>query len=188
MLKWILGILAVIILLVAGTCWYGYTKIAGAGDSTTVTVAATPELVWQYFTDPDSIAARQDSSATLQFSRDSVLQVGDTIRMISRAPGGRGMAWVLEQREEPTMLVWAARDDSLGHEVIRRIDSLLPAGDSVRIVSRFSSPLLDSLRANDSTSGLSGRLMTGAGRMATGGMRLVAEQELNRLKDRIEQD
>lgn len=188
MLKWIVGILGVIVLLLAGTCVYGYRKLTEGGGVATVTVAATPEHVWRLFTDVDSIRAWQDSLTILEFSTDSVLVPGDTVRSRSRSDGGRvqhDMAWVLDRAEAPGLLVWSARDDSLGHEIIRRTDSLVVLGDSVRIVSRFTSPMLDSIRGSDSIGGLGQRLVGASGRMATGGMRLVAQMELDRLEARL---
>ena len=40
MLKWILGIVLVLVVAVMGTCWYGYSKITSGGGVATVTVAA----------------------------------------------------------------------------------------------------------------------------------------------------
>ena len=96
------------------------------------------------------------------------------------------MSWVLEQKEAPGLLVWAARDDSTRVEIVRRTDSLVVAGDSVRIVSVFSSPAMEAMRDSDSTGGLTGRLLNSAGKMAAGAMRLIAQQDLARLKARLE--
>lgn len=187
MWRWILGIFAAIVLLLVGTCWFGYRKIAGGGNTATVTVAASPELVWSYFTEPDSILVRQDSNSTVVISSDSTLQVGDSIRMEGSAGStSSSMIWVLDRIEAPRLLEWVARDDSLGYEIVRRTDSLVAQGDSVRIVSVFRSPLLDSARTADSVSGIGSALMGGIGNIATGGMRLVGEHELKQLKARIE--
>jgi hypothetical protein len=191
MLKWILGIVLVIIVAVMGTCWYGYTKITEGGGTTAVTVATTPERAWQYFTMPDSFSTWQDSSTAVRFSTDSALAVGDTVWLESREQSASNtrqrMMWVLERAEAPRLLVWAARDDSTRVEIVRRTDSLVAVGDSVRLVSSFTSPVMDSIRVNDSVGGMGSRLLSGAGKMAAGAMRLLAERDLARLKARLEQ-
>lgn len=187
MWRWVLGIVAAISLLLIGTCWFGYKKIAGAGNVASTTVAASTQQVWEYFTVPDSIIARQDSASTLWISRDSSLQVGDSVRMQSRAGGQTSsMTWTLDRMEPPTLLVWSARDDSLGYVVVQRTDSIIGQGDSVRIVSVFESPLMDSLGTGDSVSGMGRFMMRGLGNIATGGMRLAGEMELRALKLRID--
>lgn len=187
MWRWVLGIIAAIFLLLMGTCWFGYRKIAGGGNAATTTVAASAERVWDYFTVPDSILARQDSTTTLWISSDSALKVGDSVRMRSRT-GERttSMTWTLDRADPPALLVWTARDDSLGYAVVQRTDSIIRQGDSVRIVSVFDSPLMDSIRTGDSVSGMGRFLMRGIGNIATGGLRLAGEMELRALKKRIE--
>jgi uncharacterized protein YndB with AHSA1/START domain len=189
-LKWILGIVLVIIVAVMGTCWYGYKKITAGGGTAAVTVATTPERAWHYFTMPDSFRVWQDSSTTVRFSSDSTLAVGDTVWLQSREQAAtttrQRMMWVLERAEAPRLLVWAARDDSSKVEIVRRTDSLVAVGDSVRLVSSFTSPAMDSIRVNDSVGGMGGRLLSGAGKMAAGAMRMLAERDLARLKARLE--
>ena len=190
MLKWILGIVLVVIVAVMGTCWYGYQKITAGGGTAAVTVATTPERAWHYFTVPDSFRVWQDSGATVRFSNDTLLAVGDTVWLSDREQAvtntRQRMMWVLERSEAPRLLVWAARDDSSKVEVVRRTDSLVAVGDSVRLVSSFTSPVMDSIRASDSVGGMGGRLLSGAGKIAAGAMRLLAEQDLARLKARLE--
>ena len=45
MWKWIVGVLLVVVVALAGTGWYGYKKLTSGGDSAVVAVAATPERV-----------------------------------------------------------------------------------------------------------------------------------------------
>ncbi len=190
MLKWILGILLFLVLAVVGTCWYGYSKLTSGGGMAAVTVATTPERAWTFFTNPDSFRVWQDTGSTTRFSTDSILAVGDTVWLETRefetSPQRQRMLWVLERAEQPHLLVWAARSDSANLEIIRRTDSLVAVGDSVRIVSVFASPAMDSLRNEDSIGGLSSRLLGGAGKVAAGAMRLIAERDLARLKGRLE--
>jgi hypothetical protein len=189
MLKWILGIVLVLIVAVMGTCWYGYTKITSGGGIATVTVATTPGRAWNYFTMPDSVRVWQDSGSTVTFSTDSVLAAGDTLWLESRSPGSAStqrMRWTLEHMDIPRVLVWSARDDSSRVEIVRRTDSIVPLGDSVRLVSVFVSPAMDSISASDSVGGFGERLLSGAGKMAAGAMRMLAERDLGRLKARLE--
>lgn len=190
MLKWILIVILVLVLGAVGTCWYGYKKITAGGGTVAVTVATTPERAWSYFTTPDSFRVWQDSGTTVRFSNDSLIAVGDTVWLA----GNEGatinarerMMWVLERAEAPRLLVWAARDDSSRVEIVRRTDSLVALGDSVRLVSSFTSPGMDSIRVNDSVGGVGGRLLGGAGKLAAGAMRMLAERDLARLKLRLE--
>jgi hypothetical protein len=96
------------------------------------------------------------------------------------------MRWTLEQMEAPQVLVWSARDDSSRVEIVRRTDSVVALGDSVRLVSVFASPAMDSISASDSVGGFGERLLNSAGKMAAGAMRRLAERDLGRLKARLE--
>ena len=46
MWKWIHGGLAVLVVVLAGTCYYGYKQLTDGGDSITITIDATPERVF----------------------------------------------------------------------------------------------------------------------------------------------
>ena len=189
MLKWILGIVLVLIVAVMGTCWYGYSKITGGGGVTSVTVATTPERAWNYFAMPDSFRVWQDSASTVTFSTDSMLAVGDTVWLESRTPGSAAsnrMRWVVQQMDAPRLVVWSARSDSSSVEIVRRTDSIVAMGDSVRLVSVFDTPAMDSMSVNDSVGGIGERLLSGAGKMAAGAMRMLAERDLGRLKAILE--
>lgn len=189
MLKWILGIILVLVVAVMGTCWYGYSKITSGGGVASVTVATTQERAWNYFTMPDSFQVWQDSTTTLTFSTDSVLMVGDTVWMQSRTPGSNAsnrMRWTLQQMEAPRLLVWSARSDTSSVEIVRRTDSIVAMGDSVRLVSVFDTPAMDSIGVNDSIGGFGQKLLNSAGKMAAGAMRMLAERDLGRLKARLE--
>ncbi len=187
MLKWILGAIGLLIVILAGTCWYGYKKLTSGGDTARVAIASNPDRVWRYLTMPDSMRAWQDSGTTISVSSDSALAVGDTVLMASQGRSGpaetsRRMLWIVTRLDSPTVVVWAARDDSTGVEILRRTDSVAVEGDSVIVLSRFATPLTDSLRAGDSTGALAGKFITGAGKLATSAMRTMAESELGRLK------
>ena len=191
MLKWILGIILVLVVAVMGTCWYGYSKLTSEGQTATVLVATTPDRAWRYYTMPDSFRVWQDSTMRVTFSTDSTeLTVGDTVWLDSqvRTPTGSTsrMTWVLEQMDMPRTLVWAARDDSTRAEIVRRTDSIVVEGTGLRLVTVIDSPAMDSIASSDSVGGLSGRLLRGAGKMAAGAMRMLAQADLERLKVRLE--
>ncbi len=191
MLKWILGILGVLALLLAGTCWYGYRELTSGGDTARVAIVAAPERVWQHLVDLDSLRAWQDSAATVTSTGGAVLAVGDTVRIETSLRGRpvgaeQRMHWVVARVDSPRVVVWTAIDDSTGIEVVRRIDSIAVAGDSVILTSRFGSPMIDSLRTADSGGGLARSLMGGVTKMASAALRAIAEQDLARLKARLE--
>ncbi|HRP08080.1 MAG TPA: SRPBCC family protein [Gemmatimonadales bacterium] len=190
MLKWILIIIVLMMLVVMGTCWYGYRKMTEGGDTASITIATTPDRIWRYLTIPDSFAVWQDSTAVLGFSDDSLLSVGDSVRMGSGGQASltqqKRMVWVMERALEPSVIAWAASDDSTGMVIVRRTDSLVPMGDSVQVLSRFEVPAMHPLATGDSIGGLGRKLMAGAGRIAASAGRIIAEQDLARLKARLE--
>jgi len=191
MLKWILGAVALLALILFGMCWYGYNQLTKGGDTAQVAIMTTPDRVWAYLTIPDSIRSWQDSSVTMTISGDSTLAVGDTVMLeeTSTRSGNQPrhrMLWIVTRMTEPQAITWAARDDSTGMVILRRTDSLAAFADSVVVISRFEAPLTDSLRQGDSTGALAERFLTGASKLATAAMRTMAESELARLKARLE--
>lgn len=191
MLKWILGAVAALALILLGTCWYGYKQFTKGGDTAEVAIMASPERIWAYLTIPDSIRSWQDSSVTMTATSDSVLAVGDSLMLESVSQrSGTGprhrLTWVVTRMNAPVAIDWAARDDSTGRVILRRTDSLAPMGDSVLVISRFAAPLTDSLRQGDSTGALASTFLSGASKLATAAMRTMAESELTNLKARLE--
>lgn len=190
MLKWILGILAALALLALGFCWRGYKELTAGGDTARVAIATTPQRLWDHLVIVDSVRSWQDSTARVTTSGDSVLAVGDTLRIETpMAPtGGSGsqrMMWVVERIEAPTVLVWGVRDDSTGTVLFRRTDSVAVVGDSVVLTSHFATPMIAAERTD--SGGLADRLLGGVGKMLTSAFRAIAERDLARLKARLEQ-
>jgi uncharacterized protein YndB with AHSA1/START domain len=185
MLKWVVGIVLALVLLVAGSCWYTYRNLTREGTVATVTVRATPEHVWALLTEPDSIRSWYDTAATVSFSTDSTLAVGDSI--ILRSTGstrpGSGLVMVLDRAERPSLLVWGMRGDSVERVILERTDSIVAQGDSVRIVSVSSTPAITAM--TDSLGGFSRRLVGAGSRMAAGGMRMMVQRQLEALRDRL---
>src|SRR5439155_16810643 len=74
-----------------------------------------------------------------------------------------------------------------GKSIFIRRDSVVALGDSTRVVSTFAAPILDSLRRRGDTSGMARNAMLNlASNAMVTGMRVMSEQELKRLKGRIE--
>lgn len=187
MLKWILGILAALVLLAFGFCYYGYQQVTSGGDTARVAILAPPERVWAHLVWPDSLARWQDSSTTVRASSDSLLVPGDTVWI--RGGGGSGserMRWVVERVNAPWAIVWKATDDSTGMEIVRRTDSIAIVGDSTILLSQFAPTIIDSIQAADTSGGLGRRLLGAAGRITVGAMRTIAELDQARLKRMLE--
>jgi uncharacterized protein YndB with AHSA1/START domain len=187
-LKWIVGIILALVLLVAGSCWFTYRRLASEGNVASVTVAATPDHIWQLLTVPDSLRTWYDTASVLSTSTDSALQVGDTLRLRSRGESAAerdAFQLVLRRADAPTLLVWEMVSDSAGPGAVllRRTDSIVPMGDSVRIVSVMATPSIDSV--SDSLGSFGRRLVSAGGRMAMGGFRMMAQHQLELLRNRL---
>lgn len=196
MLKWILGALALIVIAVGGTCFYGYRQLTSGGDTITMTMAATPERLFASLATPDSMALWLSSSEVLGPFGKGVLAVGDTLRFKGTGRGADSTAgvrvsgdWVVREVGAPYLLVMEMRADSAGRRqvILMRRDSLVAAGDSTTLITSFNAPLLDSLQvATRDSSKVGSSILGGATKMMIGAMRLGTEQELQRLKARVE--
>jgi uncharacterized protein YndB with AHSA1/START domain len=197
MIKWILGILAVIILVVAGTCFYGYKQITGGGNSATVTMAGTPERIFAALATADSMALwMTDSKIEGPFGK-GLLAPGDTLRSRGSAKSDSmpnvttsfNGDWIVREVNAPTLLVMEMVSDSAGirRVVLVRRDSLAAMGDSTTVTSTFSSPLLESLsEAARDTSKVGSSVLSSANKVMIGAIRLGTQGELEVLKRRVE--
>ena len=88
MWKWMLGILAVILIVVAGTCFYGYKQLTGGGNSVSITMAGTPERIFAAIATPDSMALWMTASQIEGPFGKGLLAAGDTLRL--RQPAMKG--------------------------------------------------------------------------------------------------
>lgn len=196
MLKWILGALALIVIAVGGTCFYGYRQLTSGGDTITMTMAATPERIFASLATPDSMALWLSSSEVLGPFGKGLLAVGDTLRFKGTRRGADSTSgvrvsgdWVVREVRAPYLIVLEMRADSADrrHVLLLRRDSLVATGDSTTLVTTFTAPLLDSLQATTRDSSKVGSsILGGATKMMIGAMRLGTEQELKRLKARVE--
>jgi hypothetical protein len=191
MLRWILGIILALVVLAAGTCWYGYTKLTEGGSTAVVQIATTQDRAWRYLSDPDSMVLWQDSTTDIRVWSDTMpgLALGDSVQMGNGDSSGKvrtTMTWVLTRIDAPTALAWSAVGDSSGTSIMGRTDSLTARGDSVEIRITFEATLFDSLRQIDSVGGLTGRLLGGTSNMMVSMMRLTTEAQLGKLKALLE--
>jgi|CXWL01.1.fsa_nt_gi uncharacterized protein YndB with AHSA1/START domain len=198
MLKWILGILAVIIIVVAGTCYYGYKQLTGGGNSVSVTMAGSPERIFAAIATPDSMALWMTSSQIEGPFGRGLLVPGDTLRL--RRPTMPGDStreikssftgdWVVREVNAPTLMVMEMVSDSGGtHRVVLiRRDSLAVVGDSTTLVTTFTSPMFDSLSTSvRDSSAVGSSVLSGANKIMLGAMRIGTEAELKLLKARVE--
>lgn len=194
MWRWILGGLAVLAVVLLGTCYFGFKKITAGGDTVITTVGGTPERVFALLATPDSMSTWVASGKVTSPLGRGLLAAGDTLVMDDpgRAVGStkQNVDWLVREVRAPYLLVLEMRQDSAGHgmrPILTRRDSLVAAGDSTRIVSTFSAPMMDSMAvAVRDSSRMGGALASGAGKLVVGAMRLVHESDLVRLKARVE--
>ncbi len=189
MLKWILILCGVIMLAVLGTCFWGYKQITSGGPTAAVMVAMTPERAWSWLSSRDSLQAVADTGHTVVVSGNGMLEVGDslTVRSSTRVSTGAStdIVWVVSKVDAPRMRTFTTREDPTKPGSMERIDSVAQVGDSVRISSTF---VIGSLTgtAGDSMGKVSGAMLGSAAKVMVGAMRHLAQDDLNRLKDRFE--
>jgi len=195
MLKWILGCLGLAVVVVCFAAWYGYKKLqtlAKEGPSAIVTIQAPASRVFASLADADSMTEWRTEGLGIRSSRQGRLQVGDTLLAQGRSRGTTSnqrsrVMWVVTAVIPDTVVGFEARNDSTGMSIFIRRDSVVALGDSTRVVSTFAAPILDSLRRRGDTSGMARNAMINlASNAMVTGMRVMSEQELKRLKGRIE--
>ncbi len=191
MWKWIVGVLLVVVVALAGTCWYGYKKLTSGGDSAVVTIAATPARVFASLADPDSMQQWMDEGVTVTATRHGMLAVGDTLhveqhnRTVSRS---QQYTWAVSEVTPAHLLVLEMRNDSSGKVFATRRDSLVAAGDSTIIITTITSPMMDSIRnvRGDSGGKVRGAAIDFTSKILVSAFRELSRQELERLKTRLE--
>lgn len=189
MLKWILILCALIMLGVLGTCFWGYKQITGGGPTASVMVAMSPERAWTWLSTRDSLQAIADTGQTVAVSGNGMLEVGDSLTVRSSSAVSTGastdIVWVVSKVEAPRVRAFTTREDASKPGSLERIDSIAQVGDSVRISRTF---LIGSLTgtAGDSVGKIGGAMLGSAAKVMVGAMRHLAQDDLNRLKDRFE--
>src|SRR5579862_5937415 len=148
MWKWIIGAVLLLLIMLIGLSVWGYRRLTAGGSETSVTIGAPAETVWASLANPDSMAAWMGEVATITTEHRGVLGVGDTVHVRASSPGSKRnqrFAWVVSELAPPRLLVLQMRNDTSGLVAVMR-DSLVTVGDSTRVVSTTSSPLIDSIR------------------------------------------
>jgi hypothetical protein len=190
MLKWIASGCLVIVLVVCVVVYAGYRKmsaIAANGPSVTVGIKATPQRVYASLTSVDSLSTWISPGMTFQTSRKGSLGTGDTLLLTSRRDSQPRSAWVIDTVVPNTLVAMRLVVLQGGMVVYRRRDSIAVSGDSTLVTSTVVSAMMDSLTAaNGAKGGVTGGLIGMASTMGNAGARMQAEQELKRLKLRIE--
>ena len=192
MWKWIAGGVAFLLLLVAGTCYWGLRKFSEGGGSTAVMIGASPDRVFASLADPDSLATWVDVGSMVSSSRHGLMQAGDSFRIArpARKPGVGGdiTTWQVVASVPGRSLTLRIANDSLGKvAIISRYDSLSVVGDSTRLSTTYAAEIMDSARRStrDSSKGESA-VLGFAQKLIIAAMRLATEQDLPRLKARVE--
>jgi hypothetical protein len=192
MWKWIAGGILVVIVLLAGTCYYAYTKVTAGGDTARIMIGASPDRVYASIADPDSLSTWVDLGSTITSERHGLLQAGDSFQVV-RPPlkagrSGESSSWkVVEANPGHSMSLLLANDSLLKVVRIMRHDSLVAVGDSTRVSVTYGAEILDSTRLSAKDGGKGESAVMGfAQKMMVSAMRLAMDQDLQRLKARIE--
>jgi hypothetical protein len=194
MWRWIAGIVAVVILALVGTCYAGYRRLTGGGNTVVAMVPENRARMFTLLTDHDSLLAWLPEGTTIRPERHGVLQAGDTIRVAapsrSGAPSGRAVQlWIVRDVKAPDVLgIEGIEFDPGGvaHPAFTRRDSLSAVGDSTRVVSTFvGSPLLPGAEStytggNDTKAAL----LNTAERLRLGAARMLWQGQLRQIERR----
>lgn len=190
MWKWIVGALLVLVVALAATCYIGYRRLTGGGDSATVAVAAPADRVWASLADPDSMSIWMAAGSAVTASRHGIVAAGDTLHVRSTAGGSRqqNFTWTVSEVTPGRLLVLQMRSNASGQVFANRRDSLVAAGDSTLVVSTIGSPMIDSIRVERGDSGgkLGGAVLDFSSKLLVSAFRLQSEHDLRRLKARLE--
>ena len=193
MWRWIVGILALIIVALMVTCYAGYRRLTGGSDTVGTWIRADSVRVLTLLTDRDSVLEWLPAGTTVMSSARGQLRVGDSVRVAapSRGDGGSARAqelWIVREVKGNVFVVESIEFDpgGLPHRAYTRRDSLVTSGDSTKIVSTFvGAPLLvgaDSAAANSGA--VTGSIVSAAEKMRLGSSRMLWEGSLSRLRKR----
>lgn len=190
MLKWIASGCLVIILIVGIVAYAGYRKmstIAAEGPAVTVAIKGTPERVFASMAHTDSLGTWFSQGIAIRAKREGMLAAGDSLFLMTRGDSVPRSAWIIDSVAPNQLVVmrWVMLQN--GMVMHRRRDSLAATGDSTRVTSTIVAAMTDSLAAaRGQASKMTGGMLDMASTLGTAGARIQAEQELRRLKLRIE--
>lgn len=193
MWKWIAGGVLILVVLMAGTCYYGFRKLTEGGGSTVVMIGAHPDRVFASLADPDSLSTWVDVGSTVTSATHGLLQAGDSFRIVRPSPkkavSGSATTWQVVKSVPGRSLTLRIVNDSLMKiAIISRYDSLSVIGDSTRLSTTYGAEIVDSTRLSTRDGGQGESAVLGfAQKMIVAAMRLATETDLQRLKARVEQ-
>lgn len=189
MWKWIVGsILAVVLILFVG-CYVLIKKATSGGDSARVTIGAPAALVWTMIADPDSMAVWMSEGTTVSATARGIVKVGDTLHVSNGSTSrSQNFTWTVSELTPGRLLAVEMRNDSSGTVFATRRDSVFAEGDSTLVVSTFGSPMIDSIRIQRGDTGgkVGGAVLDFSSKLLVAAFRLTSEQDLKRLKARLE--
>jgi uncharacterized protein YndB with AHSA1/START domain len=190
MLKWVASGCLVIILIVVVVAYAGYRKmstIAAGGPAVTVAIKGTPERVFASMAHSDSLSTWLAQGMTIRSKRGGLIAAGDSLFLLTRGDSVPRTAWIIDSVAPNQLIAMRWVMLQTGMVMHRRRDSLAAAGDSTRVTSTIVAAMTDSLSAaRGQASKMTGGMLDMASTLGTAGARLQAEQELRRLKLRIE--
>lgn len=192
MWKWIAGGLLVLVVLLAGTCYFGYRKFTEGGDTLTVMIGASPERVYASLADPDSLSTWVNVGSTISSHRHGLLVEGDSFTVVQPplkvGRSGATAGYLVLSSTPGHSLLLRVTGDSLDRIArITQHDSLEAVGDSTRLTISYAATILDSTRmpVRDSSKS-AGAVLGFAQKMIVAAMRLSMETDVQRLKARVE--
>src|SRR5215467_13885109 len=109
MWRWILAIIGIVILALAGTCFAGYRRITSGDNVVTTTVPVDASRTFTLLTDRDSVLDWLPEGTTLSPARHGPLQVGDTLRVAAPtrrnvSSGRASQLWIVRDVKAPSVL------------------------------------------------------------------------------------
>jgi uncharacterized protein YndB with AHSA1/START domain len=188
MLKWILGCLGLIVVVVACALWFGYRKLQTFADLppvATVTIAAPPSRVFASLASADSMTTWMTQGTQVTSPRHGLLMPGDTVMIVGTVKDTlhKRAMWIVTSVVPDKLFAIEMRNEGTGAVGISRRDSLVAVGGSTLVASWFA---MDSLRTMKREKGAAGAVIDMTGKLVLSALRLEANGELKRLKARIE--
>jgi uncharacterized protein YndB with AHSA1/START domain len=192
MWKWLGGCLLVVVVFLVAATWWGYRAMQSTlspDGSASVTIGASPQRVYASLADGDSLATWMAQGNTVSTTRRGPLSVGDTIHIESRAVVGmpaQRMTWRVKEAVPNTVLELEIRPDTSDMVLATRRDSLVSVGDSTTVISKVTSPFIDSLSAERDARKSGTRTLGLSGDLLLSMFKVQAKLELQQLKQRLE--
>jgi hypothetical protein len=152
-------------------------------------IKATPERIFASLSNVDSLSTWMSPGLEFRTSRKGALVAGDSLLLVQRRDSQPRTAWLVDTIVPNTVIAMrmVAIDRGKSMVMFRRRDSLAVSGDSTLVISTVVSTMMDSLTATaGQKGGVAGGIMDMASTMGSAGARMQAEQDLKRLKLRIE--